>query len=82
MRPENIGMGLAQSQPRGGQKLTERDNIAYLEHSRVTKQPTRARSPSESTLSTPSVLVVADLTGADTWQRKVELVTEVARQVW
>jgi hypothetical protein len=38
MRPKNIGIGLAHSQLRGDQKLTERDNIAYLVHSRVTKQ--------------------------------------------
>jgi hypothetical protein len=49
MRPKNIGIGLAHSQLRGDQKLTERDNIAYQVH-----------SLSESTLSTPSASVVAD----------------------
>ena len=38
MRPKNIGIGPAHSQLRGDQKLTVRDNIAYLVHSRVAKQ--------------------------------------------
>jgi CII-binding regulator of phage lambda lysogenization HflD len=38
MRLERIGLGLAHSQLRRDEKLTERDIIAYLVHSRVTEQ--------------------------------------------
>jgi hypothetical protein len=38
MWPKNILIGPAHSQLRSDQKLTERDNIAYLVHSRVAKQ--------------------------------------------
>jgi hypothetical protein len=38
MRLERIGLGLPHSQLRRAEKLTERDIIAYLAHSRVTEQ--------------------------------------------
>lgn len=38
MRLERIGLGLTHSQLRRDEKLTERDIIAYLAHSRVTEQ--------------------------------------------
>src|SRR6266700_3868314 len=38
MRLERIGLGLTHSQLRRDEKLTERDIIAYLVHSRVTEQ--------------------------------------------
>jgi hypothetical protein len=39
MRLENASMGPAHARRRGGQKLTERDKVTYLAHSRVAEQP-------------------------------------------
>lgn len=38
MRLENAGIGLAHSRLRGAKRLTERDIVTYLAHSRVTEQ--------------------------------------------
>ena len=38
MRLEKAGIGLAHARLRGGEKLTERDIVTYLAHSRVTGQ--------------------------------------------
>jgi len=38
MRLEKAGIGLAHARLRGGEKLTERDIVTYLAHSRVTEQ--------------------------------------------
>jgi hypothetical protein len=56
MRLEKVGMGLALARLRGGEKLTERDIITYLAHSRVTEQRVSEQMQALRKYAAPSLI--------------------------
>jgi hypothetical protein len=66
MRLEQAGIGLAHARLRGGEKLTERDIVTYLAHSRVTEQ--RASEQMQA-LRPKAAVLAAGIRAVYAWER-------------
>jgi hypothetical protein len=56
MRLEAAGIGLAHARLRGGEKLTDRDIVTYLAHSRVTEQRASEQMQALRKYAAPSLI--------------------------